>query len=228
MRLNRYVALATGLSRRAADSAIEAGRVQVDGVTASVTTVLLEGSTVALDAIIIEPARHRTVMLNKPIGFVTSRVRQGDTETIYADLPKELHSLKPVGRLDKDTSGLLLLSNDGDLAQRLTHPSHEHRKVYEVALTPDLSADDQAQIQTEGVMLSDGVSRFGIERVKGSATIRVTLTEGRNRQIRRTFEELSYHIDRLHRTAMGGLELADLPRGAWRDVTLEELTELAS
>lgn len=215
MRINKYIAQSTGLSRRAADAAIAEGRVAVNGQPPSAgcdvqpaDAVTLDGRAVTHNGITV------TIMLNKPPGYVCSRNGQG-SKTIYDILPPEYHSLKPVGRLDKDSSGLLLLTNDGDLAYELTHPSRQKTKVYEVTLDTPLQPLHRQMIGEIGVTLEDGVSKLGLERlIDGDETAwRVIMHEGRNRQIRRTFGALGYTVARLHRTQFGNYSLGTLAPG---------------
>lgn len=206
MRINKFVAQASGLSRRKADSVIEAGRVTVNGLAAKLGLELSSGDVVALDNKLLVVQPFTTIVLNKPVGYVCSRNGQGNL-TIYDLLPKEFHHLKPVGRLDKDSSGLLLLTNDGELAQKLTHPSHQKEKKYEVEFDKELSENDMNKIEN-GVQLDDGMSRLKLAGAGKRWT--VTMHEGRNRQIRRTFEALNYKVIKLHRTQFGPYRLGDL------------------
>ena len=136
MRINKFIASSTALSRRAADAAIVAGRVLIDGEPAEQGADVTAANTVTLDNRAITPAVNTiTIMLNKPRGYVVSRDGQG-SKTIYDILPPEYQQLNPVGRLDKDSSGLLLLTNDGELANQLTHPKYQKAKVYEAAAAP--------------------------------------------------------------------------------------------
>jgi len=223
MRINKYVALATGMSRRAADTAIDAGRVLVNGDhpqpgqdIAAEDWVTLDGRRVSTDV------KIQTIMLNKPTGYVCSRDGQG-SKTIYELLPAELHHLKPVGRLDKYSSGLLLLTNDGQLAHELTHPSRQKNKIYEVTLKKPLQPLHRQMISDHGVMLDDGPSKFELQRQKDGDETKwiVTMHEGRNRQIRRTFSALDYGINRLHRTTLGPYQLDQLDKGKWQDIVSE-------
>src|SRR5690606_26190885 len=164
MRINRYVAVATGLSRRAADKAIEEGRVTVNGQVATPGQDVGDNDTVTLDGQrVTASAKTTTIMLNKPEGYVVSRSGQG-SKTIYDLLPARYHRLKPVGRLDKDSSGLLLLTDNGQLAQELTHPKYEKTKVYEVDLDRPLAPDALRKLQT-GVKLEDGMSHLDVHRL---------------------------------------------------------------
>jgi 23S rRNA pseudouridine2605 synthase len=159
--------------------------------------------------------KTQTILLNKPAGYICSRNGQGG-ETIYDLLPAELRRLKPVGRLDKDSSGLLLMTNDGDLAQRLTHPSYQKDKVYELSLDKALTPHDWEQITHGGVQLDDGMSAFKLHWQHKNNSVRwiVTMHQGRNRQIRRTFAALGYQVTRLHRTKFGNYELKKLVPGS--------------
>lgn len=152
-----------------------------------------------------------TILLHKPVGYVCSRNGQG-SRTIYDLLPKEYQSLKPIGRLDKDSSGLLLLTNNGNLHQQLTHPSFGKIKRYEIELDRALSDSDQARI-AKGIPLEDGLSHLQLSGAKSSWV--VTMQEGRNRQIRRTFEALGYRVVRLHRTVFGDFTIGTIPSGKY-------------
>lgn len=209
MRINRFVAAGSGLSRRAADQAIQDGRVFVNGERASIATEVTATDVVTLDGTpLTAPASARTILFNKPVGYVVSREGQG-SKTIYDLLPPELYQLKPVGRLDKDSSGLLLLTNNGELAHQLTHPSFRKTKIYEVELDAPLEPLHRQMIADMGVQLDDGPSRLGLERLQegNDRAWRITMHEGRNRQIRRTFSALGYTVTRLHRIQFGQYRL---------------------
>jgi 23S rRNA pseudouridine2605 synthase len=208
MRINKFVARATGLSRRAADQAVAAGRVAVNGQTAGTGADVSGSDRITLDGkTLTAPAETTTIMLNKPAGYVCSRRGQG-SKTVYDLLPKELHHLKPVGRLDKDSSGLLLLTDDGDLANQLTHPRYSKEKVYQIELDQELKPQDRTRAE-QGVKLDDGDSKLQITDQKGKS-FTVTMSEGRNRQIRRTFQALGYQVGKLHRTQFGPYRLDEL------------------
>jgi len=208
MRINKFIAQATGLSRRAADTAINADRVRSNGQPVRAGHDVTADQVVTLDGTILRaPSLHTTIMINKPPGYVSSRTGQG-SQTIYDLLPSELHRLKPVGRLDKDSSGLLLLTDDGELANQLTHPRYGKTKVYEIALDRPLEPLHQQMISEHGVQLDDGPSRLLLEKMAdNSLRWRVSLHEGRNRQIRRTFAALGYSVVHLHRTHFGNYSL---------------------
>lgn len=165
MRLNKYIASATDLSRRKADEAIAAGQVTVNGQPAEQGQDIGEGDIVSLQGRQLHaPVVKMTIILNKPVGYVVSRQGQG-SRTIYDILPPEYHHLNPVGRLDKDSSGLLLLTNDGDLANELTHPRHQKVKIYEVTLDKPLQPLHQQMISDFGVTLDDGPSKFLVTKL---------------------------------------------------------------
>jgi 23S rRNA pseudouridine2605 synthase len=209
IRINRYVSTTTGCSRRQADDLIAEGHVGVDGQQASLGMMINDTQTVTIDGKVLSlPTSFTTIMLNKPVGYVVSREGQG-SKTVYDLLPDKYHQLKPIGRLDKDSSGLLLLTNDGQLAQDLSHPSSHKQKIYIVKLNKPLHDKDLTHISTTGVKLSDGVSKFEVQAMSGS-TYKIIMHEGRNRQIRRTFEALGYRVVDLHRTAFGDHQLGDL------------------
>jgi 23S rRNA pseudouridine2605 synthase len=216
MRINKYVALATGMSRRAADVAIAEGRVLINQKMPSSGHDVSEIDKVTLDGrAITPPVNSTTIMLNKPAGCVVSRDGQG-SKTIYDLLPEGYQQLKPVGRLDKDTSGLLLLTNDGNLANELTHPSKRKLKVYEVTIKQPLQPLHRQMISDIGVMLDDGPSKFELERrTDDDRDWIVKMAEGRNRQIRRTFDALGYEVIKLHRTQFGPYYIEDLTEGKY-------------
>ncbi|HET7320557.1 MAG TPA: pseudouridine synthase [Candidatus Saccharimonadales bacterium] len=216
MRINKFVALATGMGRRAADTAITEGRVLVNNELPAFGYEVRTDDVVSLDGQAISAdASTVTILLNKPVGYVVSREGQG-SKTIYDLLPTEYHSLKPVGRLDKDSSGLLLLTNDGALANELTHPRYTKTKVYEVELDKPLAPLHQQMISDHGIQLEDGPSKLQLEKMDDNKMWRVTMQEGRNRQIRRTFAPLGYTVTKLHRTHFGSYTLGNLKAGAYR------------
>lgn len=215
MRINKFVASSSGLSRRKADEAILVGRVLINGKTPEFGQQASPSDVVTLDgAVLTPPKEHTTIMLNKPVGYVVSRDGQGH-KTIFELLPPEYQELQPVGRLDKDSSGLLLLTNDGNLANDLTHPSQQKIKIYEVRLNAPLQPLHHQMISDHGVQLNDGGSKLQLERLIDGDDYgwRVTMHEGRNRQIRRTFSSLDYTVKKLHRTHFGNYTLGDLAPG---------------
>lgn len=218
MRINKFVALATGLSRRKADELIARGEVTVNDQQPSSGQDIAQTDVVRLGSRVIEaPVSTTTIVLNKPVGYVVSRDGQG-SRTIYELLPPEYHNLKPIGRLDKESSGLLLLTNDGTLAQQLTHPSFQKTKVYQIRLSKPLEPLHRQMISDHGIKLEDGPSKFQLERQHegDDNTWIVTMHEGRNRQIRRTFDTIGYTVTSLHRTQFGSYSLGGLAMGSYQ------------
>lgn len=210
MRINKFVALATGLSRRRADSLIAGDELTINSAPAQLGQDVGDQDIVKLYGHrLTRPAESKTIIFNKPTGYIVGRDGQG-SPTIYDLLPPEFHKLKPAGRLDKDSSGLLLLTNDGQLGQQLTHPKFAKQKIYEIELNKPLAKLDQSKIE-KGTMLTDGLSQLSL---KGSnKTWTITIHEGRNRQIRRTFAALNYQVTKLHRTQVGDYQLNGLKLG---------------
>ena len=212
MRINKYLARSTGISRRMADRTVAANRVTINNQPATAGSDVTDADIVMLDDRTITPTvKTVTIMFHKPVGCVVSREGQGSL-TVYDLLPDEYRLLKPIGRLDKNTSGLLLFTNDGTLANELTHPRYAKTKIYEVTLGKALAPLHRQMINDHGINLEDGVSQLTLERMTdGDDTHwRITMQEGRNRQIRRTFAALSYHVAALHRTNFGNYILGEL------------------
>lgn len=216
LRLNKFLAERLGVSRREADDLISIGSILVDGKTARIGEKIDKNSKVCYNGDIIPfETDFLYLAFNKPVGYVCSRRAQGLAPTLYELLPKEYRKLKTVGRLDKDSSGLILLTNDGDFAFQMTHPKFHKEKIYEVELDRTLEPLHQQMISDYGIMLDDGPSKFmvikNLEIPKDSYIVK--LTEGRNRQIRRTFAALGYKVTALHRTQFGKYQLAGLAPG---------------
>ncbi len=220
MRINQFLARHTGLSRRKADDAVSQGRVEINGTLARLGDTVIDSDVVTLDSQAITPVvKSVTLILHKPVGYVVSRKGQG-SKTIYDILPPEHHNLNPVGRLDKDSSGLLLLTSDGELANLLTHPRYQKQKTYQVSLDKPLEVHDQDAIADKGVELEDGASKLGLIPLDGTHKHwQVTMSEGRNRQIRRTFNALGYKVIALHRTHFGEYSMEGLKEGDYRSIS---------
>ena len=218
-RLNKYVALCLGVSRRQADELIEKKAIQVNDQVAVLGQHITEHDRVSYEGRILSPKRHQLILLHKPIGYLCSRASQGGVPTIYALLPQSLSHLKSVGRLDKDSSGLMLLTNDGTFAHQMTHRSFYKVKRYLVTLDMPLAPLHQQMISDFGVDLPDGHSQLTLTRQYDGDNTRwiVEMSEGRNRQIRRTFAALGYTVTKLHRTDFGGYSLGDIKPGMWRE-----------
>lgn len=223
VRLNKHLAHTFGLSRREADTRIEQGRVLVNGKVASLGNVIDPiRDKISFDNQILAhtPKRYSYVLLNKPIGYVCSRKQQGESPTIYALLPREYHHLKVAGRLDKDSCGLVLLTDDGDKIFQLTHPKFGKEKVYHVGLNKPLKPADLEQIN-RGVELEDGKSNLHIQPRKSTLpnTYTVRMSEGRNRQIRRTFKHLGYTVTHLERVSFGAYSLNQLAKKQYLQIS---------
>lgn len=224
LRLNKHLALSLGISRREADNLIDKKSVKINDKVATLGARFKDGDTITVDGKkVANKTEYQYIAINKPIGYVCSRRQQGDHPTIYELLPKEYHNLKTVGRLDRDSSGIILLSNDGDFTYKMTHPSFNKVKIYNVRLAADLAPLHQQMISDYGVTLEDGVSKFQLERM--SETNRtdwiVTMHEGRNRQIRRTFGSLGYTVIKLHRTNFGNYSVGDIQPGKFKIVNIQ-------
>lgn len=219
VRLNKFLAERLGVSRREADGLIAAGKVTVNGQKAILGTRIDEKSKVCYNNKVIPFAtEYLYVAFNKPVGYVCSRRAQGPSPTLYDLLPAKYRQLKTVGRLDKDSSGLILLTNDGDFAFQMTHPKFHKEKIYEVELDKPLEPLHQQMISDYGIMLDDGPSKFTV--IKDNNHYTVILTEGRNRQIRRTFAALGYRVTRLHRTQFGKYNLNKLKSGSCESIIM--------
>ena len=219
IRLNKYIATNYGVSRREADDLIAAGLVFVNKKKAEIGARIKTSDTVTVDGHDIITQDLIYLALHKPIGYVCSRKAQGDAPTIYSLLPRKYQNLKSVGRLDKDSSGLILLTNDGDFAFQMTHPKFAKTKNYTVEIDRELAPLHQQMISDFGIQLPDGTSKLGLVRVGDSRKKwDVTISEGRNRQIRRTFEALGYKVESLHRYKFGAYELSGLAAGEFTEV----------
>lgn len=226
MRLNRFLAAAGLGSRRHCDELIAAGRITINGrICTDFSAQPGERDYVKVDGKLVHGQRRIDIMLHKPPGFVSTRSDPHVRDTIFDLLPPHLPRLFNVGRLDAQTEGLLLLTNDGDLAQRLTHPRYKIEKEYEItidrpwdpALTPKL---------LRGIVLDGQPARLEkIHPIKPNR-LRVILRQGINRQIRRMFYDIGYEVKRLIRIRIGRLRLGDLPRGHWRPLSKDELRSL--
>ena len=220
MRLNKFIAQASGASRRGADTLIQEERIKVNGNIANLTTIIEPTDTITLDDKELNISKgYRYVIFNKPPGCICSRTSQGKTKTIYDLLPKDFINLRSVGRLDKNSSGLLILTDDGDFTFKNTHPSFGKEKTYSVTLKFPITDSDIEKL-TSGVMLDDGLSQMEIEKLSDKK-IKATLSEGRNRQIRRSIEAIDNVVTSLHRTSFGYLGIGNLRFGEWREFTPE-------
>ena len=224
MRLNAFLARSGVASRRRADDLIRAGRVRVNGAPGQLNTVVGRHDIVEVDERRVQLQALAYVLLHKPAGVVTTARDPQRRATVVELVPAEPRVV-PVGRLDADTTGALLLTNDGDLAHRLAHPRYGVPKVYEADVEGRPSADALAQLR-DGVELEDGVTAPAEARRLGPSRIELTLHEGRNRQVRRMCEAVGHPVLRLHRSRYAGLRLGELEPGEWRELTKKEVSEL--
>jgi 23S rRNA pseudouridine2605 synthase len=221
VRLNAYLARAGVASRRGADDLIKAGRVTVNGAPGQLNTFVEPGDRVEVDGSRVSAQALRYVLLHKPAGVVTTaRDPQGRPTVVeLVDVPERV---VPVGRLDADTTGALLLTNDGPLAHRLAHPRYGVEKVYVVDVEgePDAAA---LQALTEGVELEDGMTAPASVRCLAPSRVELVLHEGRNRQVRRMLDAVGHPVRRLHRSVYAGLTLEGLEPADWRELTPDEV-----
>lgn len=221
-RLNRFLARRGIASRRAADELIVAGRVTVNDERGQVgSQVVAARDRVRVDGVEVQPVRACTLMLNKPAGVITTRRDPGRRPTAMQLVPP-IPALVPVGRLDADTRGLLLLTNDGELAHRVTHPRYALAKRY-VARVDRRPAAAQIRQLTSGVVLEDGPARaIAAAPGPGAASVELTMVEGRKREVRRLCAAVGLEVIDLVRVALGPLTLDELPEGSARDLTGDE------
>ncbi|MBO4925708.1 MAG: rRNA pseudouridine synthase [Clostridia bacterium] len=233
MRLQKYMASCGVASRRTAEKMIAEGRVSVNGKVITEMGVQVEdGDTVRLDGQVIRPEEEkRYVIYHKPAGEVTTVSDPEGRACVldhFRDYPVRLY---PVGRLDYDSEGLLLLTNDGALTERLLHPSHQVDKTYLARVTGAVTPEEMQALR-RGMMLDDHKTAPAKARLIRQETfasqVLVTIHEGRNRQVRRMFEETGHQVLQLRRVRFGPLELGDLRRGEWRELTEEERRKLAA
>jgi pseudouridine synthase len=226
VRLNAYLARAGVASRRGADELIKAGRVRVNGEPGRLNTFVEQGDRVEVDGEQVAAQRLAYVLLHKPAGTVTTARDPEGRPTVVelVDLPERV---VPVGRLDADTTGALLLTNDGPLAHRLAHPRYGVEKVYEVEVEGE--PDDAALRRlAEGIELEDGVTAPARVRVLGPSTIELALHEGRKHQVKRMCAAAGHPVRRLHRSRYAGLSVEDLRPRAWRELEPGEVARLQS
>jgi 23S rRNA pseudouridine2605 synthase len=227
MRLNAYLARAGVASRRGADELIKAGRVAVNGEPGQLNTFVQARDRVEVDGRPVARQRLAYVLLHKPGGVVTT-ARDPQGRPTVVDLVVHESRVVPVGRLDVDTTGALLLTNDGLLAHRLAHPRYGVEKVYEVEVEGDPGEAALRRLR-DGVELDDGLTAPAQVRRLGRDRVELTLHEGRNRQVKRMLEAVGHPVRRLHRAAYAGLTLEGLEPGAWRELEpseVERLTDL--
>jgi len=225
MRLNAYLARAGVASRRRADELIRDGRVRVNGEPGQLNTFVEGGDVVEVDGRRVEPQRLAYVLLHKPAGTVTTASDPRGRSTVVGHVAHPLRVV-PVGRLDADTTGAILLTNDGPLAHRLAHPRYGVEKVYEAEVEGEPS-DEALRRLAEGVELDDGVTAPARARRLAPSPIELTLHEGRKHQVKRMCAAVGHPVRRLHRSRYAGLELGGLASGEWRELSPDEVEALA-
>ena len=230
VRLNKYIADAGICSRRNADMYISAGNVTVNGeVMTTLGYRVKPTDEVRFDGKLLSSEKKEYILINKPKGFITTTNDEKGRKTVM-DLVANATNVRilPVGRLDRATTGLLLLTNDGELTKKLTHPTHGVRKIYHVILDRKLDYKDFMKIQN-GLELEDGfieVDEISYVNDKPKNEIGIKIHSGRNRIVRRIFEHLGYQVEKLDRVVFAGLTKKDLPRGHWRRLTQQEVINL--
>ncbi|MBQ7467164.1 MAG: rRNA pseudouridine synthase [Clostridia bacterium] len=233
MRINKYLASCGIASRRKCEDIIKAGKVCVNGkVLTDLGFVVGENDVVTVDGNTCQPATEFDyVMMHKPKGFITSTSDDKGRKTVMDLLPDNYKNLKPVGRLDFDSEGLLLFTNDGDLAFSLTHPSHEITKTYVIKVEGQVKESQLAVVRAgvviDGVRLSKCKAKV-MERNEKTTKIEVVISEGKNRQVRKMFEAVGLNVCFLKRTKIGDLRLGGLSRGECRPLSIEEILYLKS
>ncbi len=234
VRLQKYIAMCGAASRRAAEEMIQSGRVSVNGKRVSEQGVKVEigADSVMLDGKVIKPSgKLFYIMLNKPVGYVSTVKDQFERPTVIDLVESEIKErIFPVGRLDYDTEGLLLMTNDGDFTYKVTHPKHNIDKTYIAVLKGGISIKGLAQLRS-GVRLDDGFVASPakvemLDAIDGHTTIKITIHEGKNRQVRRMFEAVGSKVAELQRISIGNVELGNLPLGRWRHLTSHEVSYL--
>ena len=230
IRLNKYIANAGICSRREADTLIAAGNVTVNGkVVTEMGYKVKKTDDVRFDGRKLNPEKKEYVLLNKPKNFITTTRDERGRRTVMELVSSASNNrLYPVGRLDRNTTGLLLFTNDGDLAKKLTHPRHGVRKIYHVFLEKNVTIADLRKIR-EGLELEDGkIEVDEVDYVSGASKkeVGIEIHSGKNRIVRRIFEHLGYEVSKLDRVVFAGLTKKDLPRGHWRYLTQQEVINL--
>lgn len=226
IRLQKFLSQAGVASRRSSEELIVGGRVSINGRPATELGVRVQPTDdVRVDGRRIRPAASQWYALHKPRGYMSTRSDPQGRQTLYDLVPPPMRRLFYVGRLDFDSEGLVLLTNDGDTAHRLLHPRYGVDREYDVELEEQV--DDAALEQLRiGVQLDDGRARARTARRRGGRRVVLTLQEGRKREVRRMFAELGYRVIRLRRVRYGPIRLGDLPPGEWRPLDERELDAL--
>jgi 23S rRNA pseudouridine2605 synthase len=226
MRLNAYLARAGVASRRKADELIKAGRVVVNGEPGQLNTFVERADRVEVDGVLVAPQALTYVLLHKPSDVVTTAHDPQGRPTVVELVPHEARVV-PVGRLDADTTGALLLTNDGDLAHRLAHPRYGVEKTYVAEVEGDPS-NATLEALAAGIELDDGRTAPARARRAGRSQVELTIHEGRKHQVKRMLAAVGHPVRRLHRSGYAGLGVSDLAPGRWRELTPGEVERLSS
>ena len=229
IRLNKYISQSGLCSRRAADELIKKGKVQVNNkLCDQVGTKINKDDKVIVNKKLIKPEKNIYVLLNKPKDYISTNKDTHNRRVVF-DLVKGINKrLFSVGRLDRQTTGLLLLTNDGDVAKKLTHPSHKIKKIYCVTLEKKISNDEISQINN-GLFVEDELIKVdNIERLEKENEVGIEIHMGKNRIIRKIFESLNHRVSKLDRVLFGPFTKKDLPRGKWRVLNQNEIRNLKS
>jgi 23S rRNA pseudouridine2605 synthase len=224
VRLNAYLSRAGIASRRGAEELIRAGRVAVNGEPAGLATFVEGGDRVEVDGEEIGPEPLTYVLLHKPAGVVTTARDPHGRPTVVGLVAHE-RRIVPVGRLDADTTGVLLLTNDGPLAHRLMHPRYEVNKVYEAEVEGE-PADEALVRLAEGIELEDGVTAPAQARRLGLSRLELTIHEGKKHQVKRMLAAVGHPVRGLHRSSYAGLTVDGLGPGEWRELSVDEVAQL--
>ncbi|MBQ9730190.1 MAG: rRNA pseudouridine synthase [Clostridia bacterium] len=231
MRINKFLAEKGVASRRHADKLIEEGKVQINGKTATLGASVEDGDEVTVDGtpVLNKETKLLYYIMNKPKGYLTTASDDRGRKTVMELLPKGIDRVYPVGRLDYETEGLLILTNDGDLAYRLMHPKSEVPKTYLARIEGTMTEKDlnplRSGVELDGVMTKKCKAHI-VETHKLYTKVHITITEGKNRQVRRMFESIGRTVDLLRRVKIGSLGLSGLDRGGVRELTEEEVLYL--
>ncbi len=225
MRLNAYLARAGVTSRRKADELIKAGRVTVNGEPGQLNTFVAKRDRVELDGQPLERQSLAYLLLNKPAGTVTTASDPQGRPTVVELVADYGTRVVPVGRLDADTTGALLLTNDGEIAHRLAHPRYEVEKVYEAEVEGEPTEDSLAKLE-QGVELDDGPTAPARARRLGPSRVELAVHEGRKHQVKRMLAAVGHPVAKLHRSRYAGLTLEGLEPGAWRELEPFEVERL--
>ncbi len=227
VRLNRFLASCGVASRRGSETFIEQGRVEINGeIITDLSARVQPGDHVKFDNKLLREASDLTILLHKPKGYLCTRDDPGGRPTIYELLPAKFRQIHYIGRLDYQSEGLLMLTSSGELTEKLTHPRHHIEKEYEVQLNRPFDPE-MTQHLLSGIHLDEGLAKADLVAIESRRRIRLVLTQGYNRQIRRMFSRLNYKVRKLERIRIGNLMVNDLSTGEYRILSPAEI-ELAS